>query len=472
MNQDSSIGSLAATLRAEISGLRAGDRLPSSRTLVERHKVSPVTVSRALGVLAAEGLVVTRPGSGTFVAERPPPVRRAPDFDWQAVALADRFVDVSGVSAMLPVPPEGTIPLNGGYLHASLQPSRALTAAAVKAVRRQASWERPPLQGIAELRAWFARAIGPDIAPDDVLITNGGQAALSTTLRALVPPGAPLLVESPTYPGVLLAARAAALHPVPVPVDREGVRPDLLAETFARTGARAFYCQPTFQNPAGGVLAPERRPQVLAVARAAGAFVVEDDYARYLGIEPPPAPLAAQDVDGTVVHLTSLTKITAPSMRIAAVVARGPVAERLRSAQLVDTFFPARPMQETALELVSSPAWPRHLAAVRTALRRRRDTLTGALRRELPGFELIPPPGGLHLWITPPYGLSEETVVDAAARAGVAIGAGRPFYPAEPPGQRLRFSYCAATSEAELVEGVRRIAAALSPSLGFSPSLG
>lgn len=461
MYDDSSIGTLASRLREEVSRLQAGDRLPSSRTLIERYKVSPVTVSRALGMLAAEGLVVTRPGSGTFVAERPPPTGPSPDLDWQAVALTDRSVDVSGVSAMLPAPPEGTIPLNGGYLHASLQPVRALTVAAARAVRRQTSWERPPPNGVAALRAWFARGIGPDVAPDDVLITNGGQAALSTTLRALLPPGAPILVESPTYPGVLMAARAAGLHPVPVPVDREGVRPDLLAEAFSRSAARTFYCQPTFHNPTGLVLSAERRDQVLAVARAAGAFVVEDDFARHLGISAAPPPLAAQDRDGTVVHLSSLTKITAPSLRIAAVVARGPVAERLRSTQLVDTFFPARPLQETAVELVGSPAWPRHLAAVRTALRRRRDALASAVQRELPGFRVTPPPGGMHLWLSLPYGLDEEAVVEASARAGVTIGGGRPFYPAEPPGPRLRLSYCMAASEAELVDGVRRVAAAV-----------
>jgi DNA-binding GntR family transcriptional regulator len=65
MNDDSSIGTLATRLRDEVTRLRAGDRLPSSRTLTERYKVSPVTVSRALSTLSAEGLIVTRPGSGT-----------------------------------------------------------------------------------------------------------------------------------------------------------------------------------------------------------------------------------------------------------------------------------------------------------------------------------------------------------------------------------------------------------------------
>ena len=444
--------------------MRPGDRLPSSRSLMECHRVSPVTVSRALALLAAEGLVVTRPGSGTYVAERPAATAPAEpaDFDWQAVALGDRTIAAAGVAGLLTPPPAGTIALSGGYLPVSLRPVRALAAALARAARRPDAWDIPPLGGVAELRAWFARGVGGDVTPADVLITGGGQDGLTTVLRALLPPGGPVLVESPTYLGALAAIRAAGLHAVPVPFDRDGVRPDLLADAFAVTGARVFYCQPTFHNPTGAVLAAARREQVLSVARAAGAFVVEDDFARRLAIDPAPPPLAGQDGDGRVVHIASLTKATAPSLRIAAVVARGPVAERIRASGLVNAFFPPRPLQEAALELVSSPAWPRHLTALRAALRRRRDALAAALARDLPGFGAPPrPAGGPHLWLRLPDHVDDVAVAEAALRAGVLVGAGRPYYPAEPPGPRLRLTYGAVATEAELAEGVHRLAQAL-----------
>ena len=152
-------------------------------------------------------------------------------------------------------------------------------------------------------------------------------------------------------------------------MDADGVRPDLLAEAFAMTGARLLYCQPTYHNPTGTVLAPERRRQVVDVARAAGAFVIEDDFARYLGHgDAPPRPLVADDRDGTVVYLTSLTKPAAPSLRIGALVARGPVMERMQAVRLVDDFFVARPMQEAALELISSPSWDRHVRALASGI--------------------------------------------------------------------------------------------------------
>ncbi|WP_433326393.1 PLP-dependent aminotransferase family protein [Spirillospora sp. CA-294931] len=461
MQQDSSALLLADRLRAEVRSLRAGDRLPSSRALMDRHRVSPITVSRALGVLAAEGLVVTRPGSGTFVADRPAPAREPADLGWQAVALGDRAIDAHGVRWLLTPPPEGTIALSGGYLHPTLQPTRALAAATARAARRPDAWDLPPLSGIAELRAWFARTAGGDVTPADVLVTSGGQQSLTTVLRALLRPGSPVLVESPTYLGVLSIARASGLHPVPVPADEDGLRPDLLAEAFAMTGARVVYCQPTSLNPTGAVLSPERREQVLAVARAAGAFVIEDDFARHLAIDPTPPPLISQDGDGRVIHILSLTKSVAPSLRVAAVIARGPVAERIRATQLVEDFFPARPLQETVLELVSSPGWPRHLRAVRTALKSRRDAVCSAFARELPELRVNRPTGGMHQWVRLPDGADDVALAEAALRAGVLVSAGRPFFPAEPTGPFLRISYSSAASEAELAEGVRRLATVL-----------
>ncbi|GGV42827.1 transcriptional regulator [Streptomyces griseoflavus] len=463
------MGELAEQLRRELDRYSPGGKLPSSRSLVERYRVSPVTVSRALAVLAAEGLVVTRPGSGAFRAQRGAPAAPAGDTSWQEVALSadgaadlvPRSVDASGVLVSLAAPPPGVIEFNGGYLHPSLQPERAMATALSRAGRRPGAWGRPPMEGLAELREWFARSIGGPVTAAGVLVTAGGQSALTTALRALAPPGAPVLVESPTYPGMLAIARAAGLRPVPVPVDADGVRPALLADAFRATGARVFVCQPLFQNPTGAVLAPERRGEVLRIAREAGAFVVEDDFVRRLVHEdagPLPRPLAADDPDGVVVHVCSLTKATSPSFRVSALAAHGPVLERLRAIQVVDTFFVPRPLQEATLELVGSPAWPRHLRAVSAALRARRDAMTAALRLRLPELALPHvPSGGYHLWLRLPEGTTEPALTTAALRAGVAVTPGRPYFAAEPPAGHLRLSFAAVAGAGEIAEGVRRL---------------
>ncbi|MBL1107548.1 PLP-dependent aminotransferase family protein [Streptomyces sp. 5-8] len=478
MQQRSSVGELAEQLRLELDRYSPGGKLPSSRALVERFRVSPVTVSRALAQLAAEGLVVTRPGAGAFRARPHTAESPAGDTSWQEVALSadgaadlvPRTVDASGVTVSLAVPPPGVLEFNGGYLHPSLQPERAMAAALARAGRRPGAWGRPPLEGLPELREWFARGIGGAVTAAEVLIAAGGQSALTTALRAVAPPGAPVLVESPTYPGMLALARAAGLRPVPVPVDPDGVRPDLLADAFHATGARVFVCQPLFQNPTGAVLAPARRAEVLRIAREAGAFVVEDDFVRRLvhaDAGPLPRPLAADDPDGVVVHVGSLTKATSPSFRVCALAAHGPVLERLRAIQVVDSFFVPRPLQEAALELVGSPAWPRHLRALSAALKTRRDAMTGALARHLPELVLPHiPSGGYHLWLRLPDGTGgtqafgsggEAALAAAALRAGVALTPGRPYFSAEPPAAHVRLSFAAVAGTGEITEGVRRL---------------
>ncbi|MBB4754982.1 PLP-dependent aminotransferase family protein [Actinoplanes lobatus] len=447
-------------LRVLAGTATAGTRLPSVRELTLRHQASPVTVAEAIRQLVAEGLVETRPGRGTFVAARPGPAA-APDLSWQTVALGPRRFGEEEMQALLALPPSGAIPLSGGYLDADLQPAAALGAALARAARQPAAWQRGPVEGREDLRAWFAREAGGGLRADDMVICPGGQAALSSTLRALTGPGDTLLVESPTYLGALAAAHATGLRVVPVPADHDGVRPDQLAAAFARTGARLFYCQPLFANPTGATLSPARRPEVLAAVQDAGAFLIEDDYARDLAIDgDPPAPLASADPHGHVIHLRSLTKSAAPGLRVAALGARGPAGARLRAARLLDDFFVSGPLQQATVEFVTSPAWGRHRRGLRAELGNRRAALLDALRRHLPGLvPAVVPRGGLHLWVRLPDGADDVAVAAAAAAAGVIVFPGRAWHATEPPGPFLRLTYAATGAETmdEAVQRLRRV---------------
>jgi len=457
MDDSSSTERVLTTLRGDIALLSAGDRLPSSRDVIARLGVSPVTVARAIARLAGEGVVVTRPGSGTFVAATPATVDAPPDRAWQAMAMRDRDGEAAYAVDTLSAPNPDAIALGGGYLPRSLQPTRALAAALARAARRPDAWDRAPVAGLPSLRALFARMSGGDVTADDVLVTSGAQSSMSLAFRAIAAPGHAVLVDSPTYPGAIAAARSAGLRTIPVPIDGDGVRPDLLADAFARSGARVYYAQPTFHNPTGCVLAPERRRQVIDVARAAGAFILEDDCARHLGHGGPVArPLVADDRDGHVVSMLSLTKPASPSLRVGALIGRGPVMQRLRAMRLVDDFFVARPLQEAAVELVSAPAWDRHLRALAAALRERCAALAAGIARERPDWRITALPlGGMHLWVEVPASLGD---VEALARAqGVAVHGGGGCFPAEAPGNFVRLTFGAPADMSVMAEGLRRL---------------
>jgi DNA-binding transcriptional MocR family regulator len=422
------------------------------------HGVGPGTVQQALTQLKREGLIRAQPGQGTFVAERPasPPTR---DLSWQSISLGAQRGSSEPLAELVALPSAGVLTLSTGYLPPDLQPTRLLASALGRAARRPGVWDRIPVEGLEPLRAWFAQDLGADMSAHDVIICPGTQAALACAFRALAPPGAPVLVESPSYIGAIAAARAAGLRITAVPCDTDGVRPELLDDALESTGARLFYGQPLYANPHGSVLSPIRRGQILTLLHDHGAFMIEDDWARDLSLESqPPPPLATEDDHGHIVYVRSLTKPAAPGLRIGALAARGPAAARLRAARVVEDFFVTGPLQEAALEIVTSPAWRRHLQSLAAVLRQRRDALVASVERYLLAA-VIPniPRGGLHLWIELAHGTDDEELARTALRAGVLVSAGRHWFPTEPPGSFLRLTYAAA-QPVELEAAVRKLA--------------
>jgi DNA-binding transcriptional MocR family regulator len=441
-----------------------GDRLPSVRNLVKRYQVSPVTVSRALTELTRRGLIVTRPGNGTFVtrASETPRVNASErDLAWQSVALGARAFVPEEMQVPLLAPRAGLLPLGTGYPDSSLLPHRELERAMLRAAKRPELWARVPVEGLEALRTWFAQELGSDARAEDVLIVPGGQAAVSTTLRAIIAPGEAVLFESPTYFGALAVAQSAGLRAIPVPTDANGIRPDLLEAAFKTSNAKALYLQPLYTNPTGVVLEESRRAQVLEIAARANAFVIEDDYARDFTLDgqaPPPLWTLAPE---RVIYLRSLTKSSAPGLRIAGIVALGPVMQRLRLSRMIDDMFVAGALQAVALEFVTSPTWRKHLARVREALRSRRDAALVALEQHFPQARVTGvPKGGFSLWLELPKAhtpeMDETAFVLEAAKVGVQLSAGRAWFPAEASGSFLRLSFAAA-DEHTLEEGIARL---------------
>lgn len=447
---------VAVELRALLRGLGPGARLPTVRALMREQRASPVTIQRAVTQLVREGRLVTRPGDGTFVAQ-PARAAHALDSSWQSVALAAPMASSAEFEAFFRIPAPGTLVLGSGYPDTSLQPLGLLAKAAQRAARNTRTWSRLPVEGLAELRAWFARDVGGDANVDQVLLVPGGQAALSTLFRALVPFGGPLIVESPTYFGALAVARAFGLRIIPIPHDEQGIRPDLLQAALASTGARVLYLQPHFSNPSGISLSPARRREVLELVRSANAFLIEDDYARDLVMDGvPPAPLYREG-NGHVIYVRSLTKSSAPGLRVGAIVASGPVLGRLKTARAVDDWFLSGLLQETALELVSSPSWASYVRTLHGALRERRDTAVSALARHFPEARLgRVPSAGFALWLELPAGADEARFVEAALDAKVQINAGAPWFAAEAPAPHVRISIAGAPADT-LEQGIRAL---------------
>ncbi len=435
--------------------MRPGDKLPPVRELVQEFRASAATISHALAHLQAVGVLKAEPGRGTFVTgrDRPPEA----DYSWQSQALGRARVDVRRTTRLGAHGGPDDIQLSWGYLAAELQPLDDLRALAARAARSSHAWSMAPPTGLPDLRRVFAEEYNAE--PGDALVVPGGQQALVYAMRTLAEPGTAVVVESPTYPGAMIAAQAAGLELVAVPADDDGIRTDRLADALERTRATLIYLQPCYANPTGAVLSPARRAEVLQLAAAHGAFVVEDDWARHLVIDgTPPPPLFSDDPDGHVVAITTLTKPAAPGMRVAAVIARGPAGERLRAARVADDMCVPAVLQETALSLLTSSAWPRHLKRLRSRLGERRDAMLSELHAVSLRMRVAHvPAGGIHLWARLPEGTDTAALSHQAQEAGVLIGDGSQFFIDEPTAPFLRLSYATA-SIPQIAEGIRRLA--------------
>ncbi|MFN3008480.1 PLP-dependent aminotransferase family protein [Mycolicibacterium wolinskyi] len=453
-------------LRQWIATAPSGAQLPSNRALVARYNASPVTVAKAMRTLRGLGLVESRPGVGTFV--RAVRTARPPDYGWQTAALRSPHARIPALSTPLRSSAPDVIGLHSGYPDRELLPQRLVRAAVARAARGDTALNRSPAPGLPELQAWFAQELAEASpanvsapSPRDVIVLPGSQSGLSSTFRALVGFGQPLLIESPSYWGAILAAAQAGVRLVPVPSGTSGPDPDELARAFAETGARVFYAQPNFANPTGAQWTSERAQQVLDVVRKHGAFLVEDDWAHDFGIDTTARPVAAHDDGGHVIYLRSLTKSVSPSIRVAAIIARGPARERILADRGAESMYVSGLLQAAALDVVTQPAWRTHLRDLAEQLKARRNLLISCLDEHVRDAHLDQVPrGGLHVWLRLPDATDLERLARDCEADGVLVAPGSEWFPAEPAGPFLRLNY-SGPDPARFDEGARVIGQAL-----------
>ncbi|MFT3877804.1 MAG: PLP-dependent aminotransferase family protein [Propioniciclava sp.] len=468
MNNSSS-DRIVTALRDWIASAPAGAQLPSTRSLVAEHGASPVTVQKALRTLIGQGVVESRPGVGTFVCA--PRTARPHDYGWQTSALGAPRHRLPHISPAMRTAPQDAIALHSGYPDKELLPERLVRTALARASRGDAALSRSPAAGLPELRSWFAAELGAAApagvsspAASDVIVLPGSQSGLSSLFRTLVGPGNPVLIESPSYWGAILAAAQVGVRLVPVPSGPHGPDPGDVDRAFARTGARAFYAQPSFTNPTGALWPAAVAERVLAAVRRHGAFLIEDDWAHDFGIDADAAPLAARDDSGHVVYLRSLTKSVSPSIRVAGLIARGPARDRILADTQAEAMYVSGLLQAAALDVVTHPAWRTHLRALRGQLASRRDLLAAAIAEHAPAAHLdAVPRGGLNLWLRLPDHTDLPRLTRDCEAEGVIIAAGDDWFPAEPTGRYLRLNYSGPNPGA-FPEAARIIGSALSGS--------
>ena len=384
--------------------LRRGAPVPSTRALATEVGVSRGIAVEAYEQLVAEGYLESRPGGKTRVA-RAAAVRQALPRPIQPVQFEFDFRPGRPDLEAFPREPWlrslkralGTAPAaRFGYLDGRGIPELRL-----------------------ELATYLNRVRGTVAHPDDIVISTGfaqGIWLVATVLRA---DGARrFAIEDPSLGDSSANIVLAGLNVVPIPVDEQGLRVEMLD----RSGAAGVLVTPAHQYPTGRVLSPERRGALLAWAERRKGLIVEDDYdAEYRYDREPIGALQGLRPD-LVVYAGSTSKVLAPGLRIGWLVAHQDLATRLAVVKKgYDQGSPAVDQLAFA-DFIGRGELDRHLRRMRPIYRRRRDVLLAAIARHLPDLRPVGAAAGLHILAWLPDGLEALRVVEAAAAAGIGIG--------------------------------------------------
>jgi 2-aminoadipate transaminase len=325
-------------------------------------------------------------------------------------------------------------------------------------------------EGYGPLREMIARhtaRFGLHTSPASVLITSGSQQALDLLGKVFINPGDRILVEEPTYLGALQAWNAYGAEYVTVPVDEGGMVTAAL-EAALRTGPKFIYVLPNFQNPTGVTLQLERRRQLVQLADRYGVPIVEDDpygQLRFSGEHLP--PIVTLDgrgrghdeprYRGNVIYLSTFSKILAPGLRLAWVIAPPEVIRRLVQAKQGADLHTATFTQMIAYQVAQGGFLDRHVRHIRRVYKERRDVMLAAMDACFPpGVRWTHPNGGLFLWVTLPAGLDAAEVLRAALELKVAFVPGTSFFARGGGANTFRLNFSNATPE-KIQEGIARL---------------
>jgi DNA-binding transcriptional MocR family regulator len=471
--------------------LSEGSRLLPERQMAAALGVNRSTVVNAYRELVADGLVEAHVGRGTTVCRAPlvshlaplrvgtvePPVGKVPDSESapsHPLVWGEYFVsrpeggrDPLLRDLMALLTRSDTISFAAGIPAPELYPLDDFRQAMTHVLNTagQALLQPCPIEGYYPLRQTIARRMagrGATVRAEDVLVVTGSQQGLDLIARAFLRAGDEVVVEAPSYLGALQIFSAAGARLLSVPLDREGMRLDVLENILIRYRPKLIYTLPTFQNPSGRTMIAKRRLRLLELARRHRVPIVEDDpYGELYYTDQAPFPLLALDQDEYVIYLSTFSKILFPGLRLGWVAAPRPVIERLSQIKQLADLHCSTLIQGAVHEFCHRGALDKHLDHVRDLYRQRRDAMLAALTEYGPaGLEWDEPQGGFNLWCRLPPGLKARRLMAEAARQSVALVPGEVFYPDGGGQEEMRLNF-GCPPVALIEEGIQRLAVAL-----------
>lgn len=455
---------IVTEVRRRISdgALKIGDRLPANRELAKTLGVNRNTVTNAYAELAADGVITSRVGSGTYITRVPAPAPASPakeqslpsPMPWEsllAVQGRDNWLqEMAGFETRREV-----IPLALALPSADLFPLDDFRRCVDRALRRQGRilLQLGTTSGYAPLQEYIAAQLalsGVKASPGEVLVTNGCQQSLDLIRQILVAPGEEVALENPTYPGALSVFCGPSSKYISIPVGENGMDLNVLEDVLSQRRAKLIYVVPSFHNPTGVTMDVASRRRLIEIAGQYRVPIVEDDIYRELRYDGPNfPPLKALDEHGMVIYISSFSKVGFPGLRVGWIAAPQVVIDHLNRAKQRSDLHASLLAQAAIFEFARRGLLAKHIKRVKKAYAQRRDAMLEALEKHFPNdASWSRPAGGMSVWVRLPEAINTSQLLVQAIESGVTFVSGEHFYSSSPQQNMMRLSFTMAGPQA------------------------
>ncbi|MBA2736789.1 MAG: PLP-dependent aminotransferase family protein [Pyrinomonadaceae bacterium] len=468
--------------QAILSGeLAAKSRIPSSRALAAQLGVSRMTVVNAYDQLFAEGYLEGKIGAGTFVAGAlPEDLLLAPKTRSVKTAAFSRELNLSKQGRLIARDYEDVllehaankfIPFQNGLTAIDSFPFDTWARIAARRHRHAppAILTNSDLAGYHPLRKTIAAHLksvrGVTCEPEQVIITAGAQQALALIAAVFLEPNDEVWMEDPGYLSARNLFALSGAKIIPVPVDENGL--NLKAAYEQSKKPKLVYVTPSHQYPLGVTMSLTRRLSLIEAARAADAWIIEDDYDseyRYCGH--PLASLQGLDQEGRVLYVGTFSKTIFPSLKLGCLVVPPDLVDVFTSARMLSGAHSPLINQAILAEFIAEGHFARHVRRMRTLYQERQQILVHEVKRNLSGLvEMKADDAGMHLvgWL--PDNIDDREVSQKAALQNVRFQSISDSSINKYPRNGLVFGY-AAFDEKQIKHGVEKLAEILTEMTG------
>lgn len=410
-----------------------GGRVPSLRRLSRQMSVSLTTAMEAYRVLEDRGLIEARPQSGYFVrctAGLPPaPAKSVGAEEAVSLEIGDMVLRMMRESQDAHL-----MSFGAAVPHPSFLPTEALNRVLAREVRSrpETSQAYDSVQGYPPLREQIARRAldsGCRLSPDEIITTSGAHQAVYLGLSAVAKPGDTVIVEKPTYVGLLQVLEALHLRALEIATDPvEGLCLECLGEALERERIAACVLVPSFGNPLGHNMPTTARRHLVTMLAEADVPIIEDDvYGELYFDRERPRTLKSFDTTGSVLLCSSFSKTLAPGYRVGWV-APGRFYDQVEKQKYITSVATPTPTQMAVATYLAGGGYDRHLRRLRSTYCGLVSRVSNAVAEHFPaGTRLTRPRGGHVLWVEMPEAVDSLQMYRRALERGISFAPGPMF---------------------------------------------